>query len=131
MTLTDIGGTLAVIVTALVAGGAGYKFLEKVLDLWATGDVRTSSSWREYAEKLETRLDATEADQVELRRELDAERKTRITQEDECARRMNEVWKHVGRLERIIRDAGLHVPGDTPPPSRDTRTVNGKGEEAR
>lgn len=128
MTLTDIGGTLAVIVTALVAGGAGYKFLEKVLDLWATGDARTSSSWREYAEKLETRLEATDADLVELRRELDAERKTRITQEDECARRMNEVWKHVGRLERIIRDAGLHVPGDTPPRALDGRAVNGKGE---
>lgn len=128
MNVTDIGGTAAILITAIVAGGAGYKFLEKLLDLWATGDVRTSASWREYAEKLEARLEATDADVVELRREVDTERKTRSSQEEECRRRVNEMWKHVAQLEKIIRDAGLHLPGDTPPRALDARVVNGKGE---
>ena len=126
MSFGDIGGTIGIFVTALIAGGAGYKFLEKVLDLWSTSDARTSSSWREFAEKLEAQLDEANVSLKLLRQDLDAERRTRIVQEEECAKRMNEVWKHVGRLERIIRDAGLHLPGDTPPPSRDARTANGK-----
>jgi len=128
MTPTDVGGTLVVLVTALVAGGAGYKFLEKLLDLWSTSDARTSHSWREYAEKLEARLESTDADLDELRRALDSERRTRIEAEDDCAKRMAEVWKHVAQLERIIRDAGLHLPGDTPPMALDARAANGKGE---
>lgn len=114
MGIEDVGGTLAVVVSALVAGGAGYKLLEKILDLWSTSDARTSANWREYAEKMEARLDATEAEVDGLRSALDAERGTRIRQEDECAARLAELRRRVTTLEAIIRGLGGHVPGDTP-----------------
>lgn len=122
-----IGGTLVVLFATAMAGGAGYKFLQHVIDLWSTSDARTSSSWREYAEKLEGQLDETNAALKDLRKDLDAERKTRIEQEEGCAKRISDMWKHVARLERIIRDAGLHLPGDTPP--GEARTVPVAGPE--
>jgi len=115
MTLTDVGGTLTVVLSALVAGGAGYKLVEKILDLWSTSDARTSSSWREYAEKMEARLAITEAEIDELRSALDAERRTRIQQEEDCAKRIRDLGKTIARLERAGRDEGGVVPGDTPP----------------
>lgn len=115
MGIEDVGGTLGVVLTALVAGGAGYKVLEKILDLWSTSDARTSQSWREYAEKLEVRLEQTEGELDALRHELDAERRTRASQEDDCRKRMNDIWRHVSKLERIIRDSGMLVPGEDTP----------------
>lgn len=116
MNLVDIGGTLGIIITALVAGGAGYKFVEKVLDLWSTSDARTSHNWREYAEKMESRLELVETD-------LDAERKARASAEADCGRELRKVWLHVGRLEGYIRKAGLELPAEliaeapVPPPA--------------
>jgi len=108
MGIADIGGTLGIMITAIIAGGAGYKFLALIINLLAGSDARTSKNWREYAEKLEARLELAEAEIDELRGML-------VQRDTECADKLRDLWKHVSRLEKIIRDGGGVVPGDTPP----------------
>lgn len=55
------------------------------------------------------------ADRAAIRAELDAERQRASTREAELLRELAILRERVAELERVIRRAGLSLPGDTPP----------------
>ena len=109
-----IGSNLVPVVLALLTGGG----LVKALDLWATrrardvsNDILLSAEARAIAGDLRAEVAAERAERRRLEEELDAVKADLSVERGRCA----DLARRVAELERIVRGAGLTVPGETPP----------------
>lgn len=115
--MTEIGGwagqNLGPIIAALATGGV----IVKALDLWASRrgrdastDVLLSAEARAIAGDLRAELAAERAERRRVEEELDAVKADLAAERGRCA----DLARRVAELERIVRQAGLHMPGETP-----------------
>lgn len=115
--MTEIGGwagqNLGPIIAALATGGV----IVKALDLWASRrgrdastDVLLSAEARAIASDLRADLEREQAKREKLESELDTVRADLAAERGRCA----DLARRVAELERIVRQAGLHLPGETP-----------------